>query len=269
MSLHCKALFLDYLLRIGLFACVASMAAATVWLGFNDKTGAAGVTAGLCFGLCIFLFLSRFKRFKGLGFEGELWEQEMEKAAELRRALNDLTARVAENVYWDLGEGGRLGRKATGKILQIIERADQSLEAVGVDRSEIEEMKRPWHKCIMRDLANPITERISGIIQRKIREVEAERGALGGNIRPEDQPKHAELSEQIRLMREVPKHLLTVIWRDDYENVPRLLRQDIEDDPRLTLEDRETVYANSADEFRDIEQYAQERTVRRPELLRL
>jgi hypothetical protein len=43
-------------------------------------------------------------RVKGLGFEGELWEQEMEKAAELRRALKSLSERVGESVYWDLGK---------------------------------------------------------------------------------------------------------------------------------------------------------------------
>ncbi len=75
---------LDNFLRVGLLLGVLGMAASTVWLGANDKTGAAGITAALCFGLCIFVFLYRFKRFKGLGFEGELWEQEMEKAAELR-----------------------------------------------------------------------------------------------------------------------------------------------------------------------------------------
>ena len=264
-----KGALLDNLLRIGLFVCVGSMAFATVWLGYNDKTGAAGITAGLCFGLCIFLFLSRFKRFKGLGFEGELWEQEMEKAAELRLALNDLTAHVAENVYWDLGEGGRLGRKDTDKILGIIERADRNLEAAGVDRFEIEEMKRPWHKCIMRDLAYPITEHVRSILKGKMKAVEAELKAFGPAIDADSQPRHQELGQQLGSLGEAPKQLYKVIWRDDYENVPRLLRQAIEENPLLADEDKETLYANCADEFLDIEQYARERTVRRPELLRL
>jgi|OM-RGC.v1.038163684 hypothetical protein len=48
----------------------------------------------------------------------------MEKAAELRRALKDLSERVGESVYWDLGEGSRLGPSDTNKIFGIIERTD-------------------------------------------------------------------------------------------------------------------------------------------------
>ncbi len=87
---------MDNVLRFGLFLAVLGMAVSTVWLGAIDKTEAAWVTAALCVGLCIFVFLYRFKRFKDLGFEGELWKQEMEKAAELRRALQDLSERVGD-----------------------------------------------------------------------------------------------------------------------------------------------------------------------------
>ncbi len=52
---------MDNFLRIGLLAAVLILAASTVWLGVSDKIGAAGITSGLCFGLCIFVFLYRFK----------------------------------------------------------------------------------------------------------------------------------------------------------------------------------------------------------------
>ncbi len=125
---------MDNVLRVGLLLTVVGLATSTVWLGAIDKTEAAGITAALCFGLCIFVFLYRFKRFKGLGFEGELWEQEMEKAAELRSGLQDLSERVGESVFWDLGAGSRMGLSDTGKIFGIIERTDQNLAAVGIDR---------------------------------------------------------------------------------------------------------------------------------------
>ena len=63
---------LDAILRSGLLLAVLVLAVSTVWLGAIDKPGAAGISASLCIGLCIFLFLPQFKRFKGLGFEGEL-----------------------------------------------------------------------------------------------------------------------------------------------------------------------------------------------------
>jgi len=260
---------LDNVLRVGLFLAVLGMAGSTVWLGAIDKTGAAGITATLCVGLCVFVFLYRFKRFKGLGFEGELWEQEMEEAAELKRGLKDLSERVGENVFWQLGPGARMGGIGTKNSFNIIEHTHQNLEAVGIDRLKIEEMKRPWHKCIMRDLANPITERLSTVVMKKAEDIVAEIAALGSPMPAESIPEHDALIVKQRAMHETPQKLNGVIWHDDYENVPRLLRQTIDDNPWLTANERETIYLDCAEEFRDIDQYARDRTVRRPEVLKL
>ncbi len=260
---------LDNLLRVGLLLTVVGLAASTVWLGAIDKPEAAGITAALCVGLCIFVFLYRFKRFKGMGFEGELWEQEMEQAAELRRALQDLSERVVESVYWLLGAGSRFGPGDASKIFGIIERTDQNLVAVGIDRLKIEDMKRSWHKCIMRDLAAPITERLSTVVMKKAKDIEAEIAALGKPLPAERIPERTVLIEKQMAMNETPKKLNPVIWHDDYENVPGLLRQTIDDNPWLTADEREAIYLDCAEEFRDIDQYARDRTVRRPEVLKI
>ncbi len=260
---------LDNVLRVGLFLAVLGMAGSTVWLGAIDKTTAAGITAALCIGLCIFVFLYRFKRFKGLGFEGELWEEEMEEAAELKRGLKDLSERVGENVFWQLGPGARFGGIGTENSFNIIERTHQNLEAVGIDRQKIEELKRPWHKCIMRDLANPITERVGKIIEELTKALDDEIAALGTPMPAGKMPQLTAINEKRRVMSEVVPQLNDLIWRDDYENVPRLLREAIDTNPGLTDEDRQAVYRDCADEFRDIDQYARDRTVRRPEVLNL
>ncbi len=260
---------MDNILRAGLLLTVMGLAAGTFWLGAIDRTGAAGVTAGLSFGLCIFVFLARFKRFKGLGFEGELWEQEMEKAAELRRALQELSERVGEGFYWNMGEGSRLGPSNTEKIFSIIDRTDQNLRAAGIEPHKIEELKRPWHKCIMRDLAYPITERISSLARSKSKNVEAQIVALGSPLPAGRMHEQRALIEKRRPMDEAPKHLTDLIWRDDYENVPRLLRQAIDEAAWLTADDRQSIYSDCAEAFRDIDQYARDRTVRRPEVLKL
>ena len=260
---------LDNVLRVGLFLAVLGMAGSTVWLGAIDKTGAAGITATLCVGLCVFVFLDRFKRFKGLGFEGELWEQEMEEAAELKRGLKDLSERVGENVFWQLGPGARWGGIGTENSFNIIERTHQNLEAVGIDRQKIEELKRPWHKCIMRDLANPITERVGKIIEELTKALDVEIAALGTPMPAGKMPQLTAINEKRQAMSEVVPQLNDLIWRDDYENVPRLLREAIDANSWLANEDQQAVYRDCADEFRDIDQYARDRTVRRPEVLNL
>ena len=193
----------------------------------------------------------------------------MEEAAGLKRGLKDLSERVGENVFWQLGPGARWGGIGTENSFNIIERTHQNLEAVGIDRLKIEEMKRPWHKCIMRDLANPITERLSTVVMKKAEDIVAEIAALGVSLSAEGKSEHDALIGKQRAMRETPKKLEGVIWHDDYENVPRLLRQAIDDNPWLTADERETFYLDCTEEFRDIDQYARDRTVRRPEVLKL
>lgn len=63
--------------------------------------------------------------------------------------------------------------------------------------------------------------------------------------------------------------LEVLIWRDDYANVPRLLREFIDQISWLSPEDRQAIYQDFAEEFLDIDQYARERTIRRPEVLAL
>ena len=259
---------MDNFLRVGLLLAVLVLAASTVWLGAIDKTEAAMTTAALCFGLCIFVFLYRFKRFKGLGFEGELWEQEMEKAAELRRILKDLSQRVGEYIFWQLGPGSRW-TDTTKQRFSIIERTQQNLEAVGIDRQEIEELKRPWHKVVMRDLANPITERVSDAAKRTAEQLEKKIRDFGGAVPAEKAAEYDALHKELGALRDYPKQLNKLIWRDDYENVPRLLREEIDGSPWLTADDRQAIYSDCAEEFRDVDQYARDRTVRRPEVLKL
>ncbi len=61
----------------------------------------------------------------------------------------------------------------------------------------------------------------------------------------------------------------SVRGRDDYENVPHLLREAIDGTPWLTANDRKDIYSDCTEEFRDIDRYARDRTVRRPEVLKL
>ena len=121
----------------------------------------------------------------------------------------------------------------------------------------------------MRDLAQPITERVSNVARRKAKDVEAEIAALGSPLPAEKMTEQLALSEKRRPMDASPEQLHDVIWRDDYENVPRLLRQTIDGIPWLTANDRQAIYSDCAEEFRDIDQYARDRTVRRPEVLKL
>ncbi|MBT4688200.1 MAG: hypothetical protein HOB72_08920 [Rhodospirillaceae bacterium] len=260
---------MDNFLRVALMLAVMGLSFAAVWLGSIDKSDAASIAAALAFGLCIFVFLYRFKRFKGLGFEGELWEQEMEKASEIRRSLRDLAEQASENIYWDLGPGSRVGGKSPNELFSIVKRTDQNLESIGIERQKIDELKRPWHKCVMRDLAYPIVERIGVAAQNRRKNIEAEMEAIGNPVPAEKLPEFEALARERPKIAEVVKELDKLIWRDDYETVPNRLRNAIKGSDWLVADEQQEILLDMAEEFNDIDGYAANRTIRRPQQLGL
>jgi hypothetical protein len=203
---------LEGALRTGLFLLAAATIACTVWLGFLDKPKASLITAGLTFVLLIFAFLARFKRFKGFGIEGELWEQEMEQAAELRRGLTDLAEQVGASVSWQMGISNRWDAGTFNEKLAAIERTSSILERIGVTPVRIEQLKRPWHKCVMVDLARPIAERLRAKINENMEHVDA-------GIRAE---KKRRLAERPRTEEMTPQEAILV---EKYHSMSQTLSQ--------------------------------------------
>lgn len=76
-----------------LFVCVGLVFfAACFWQLYAEKTSEGAVLFGLGFLSFIYANVSRFKRFKGLGFEAELWEDKQKEAADLIERLRDVVS---------------------------------------------------------------------------------------------------------------------------------------------------------------------------------
>ena len=80
----------EYWERVFLFS--ISFVFLALCLRFFLKSEVAGATAAfVMFFLClIYANVSRFKRFKGLGFEAELWEDKQKEAADLIERLKNI-----------------------------------------------------------------------------------------------------------------------------------------------------------------------------------
>lgn len=65
---------------------------------YLDQMTSAGIVFGLGFISFIYANVSRFKRFKGLGFEAELWEDKQKEAAALIERLKDVVAIYSREV---------------------------------------------------------------------------------------------------------------------------------------------------------------------------
>jgi hypothetical protein len=84
----------DGSMKIVLSGLAVLMLAGGFVLAAFGNTASAGITYGAAVFCLIFAFLSRFKRFKGLGIEAELWEQKQEEAAALIDRLKKEMERI-------------------------------------------------------------------------------------------------------------------------------------------------------------------------------
>jgi hypothetical protein len=80
-------------------------------LSYMYSASVTASSAAFVMGFMSFVFSSvaRFKRFKGLGFEAELWEDKQREAAELIDRLKDIVAIYSREVILSKVTSGRLG----------------------------------------------------------------------------------------------------------------------------------------------------------------
>lgn len=75
----------------------------------NDKITSASAVFAIGFFSFLYSNLARFKRFKGLGFEAELWEDKQKEAADLIERLKNVVAIYSREVVMGHVMRGRMG----------------------------------------------------------------------------------------------------------------------------------------------------------------
>ncbi|WP_051442621.1 hypothetical protein [Mesorhizobium sp. WSM3626] len=81
------------------------------YLIFAEKVTEAAVVFGLGFLSFIYANVARFKRFKGLGFEAELWEDKQQEAADLIERLKNVVSIYTREIIMSKVTEGRWGGK--------------------------------------------------------------------------------------------------------------------------------------------------------------
>ena len=83
--------------------------AASLYLIYLDKVTNAAIVFGLGFLSLIYMNVARFKRFKGLGFEAELWEDTQKEAADLIERLKSVVSIYTREIIKSKVTEGRWG----------------------------------------------------------------------------------------------------------------------------------------------------------------
>jgi hypothetical protein len=120
-----------------------------VVLAFTDRAASAGAAWGLGFLLMILLLLSKFKRFKGFGFEAELWEEKQAEAAVLVDQLKGLSKVISKQIA---SMAARMGlwdsALSLAQLADCLEDLQGQLAAIGISDREREEALQSLYQRI-------------------------------------------------------------------------------------------------------------------------
>lgn len=98
----------DNILQIILTIVFLSFVLLSLLLGYRESATAATVMTGGA-GICLaFIFLSRFKKFKGFGMEMELWDEQKKEAEELTLKLKNLSALLVHATFRTISYSNRM-----------------------------------------------------------------------------------------------------------------------------------------------------------------
>jgi hypothetical protein len=126
--------------------CVA-MFSIGAYLVLTDRPTSAAVTWGFAFLLVVLLLLAKFKRFKGFGFEAELWEEKQAEAAALvdqMRSLSNLICKQMASVAARLGLWD--SALSLAELADFVEDLQGHLQALDFPSHEREETLRPLYQ---------------------------------------------------------------------------------------------------------------------------
>lgn len=236
-----------------------------IWLGFHDRTASGGLLAGLGLLLLAFVQLSRFKRFKGMGFEAELWEAKQEEAEDL---INRTRALLAILSAATLRSAPRMGRWMVGferrELLDLVSNVETALERAGVPPAEIKPMRSEVDRLIAFDLAMKVTKAISKAVWKRAEEMTKEMTAKHGSVIHDN----VGFGEDVTRRNAVQSQRLDP---NDLADTPRTewpaaLRRRITALPEFSEVQRTALEAATEEELLDLEAWVARGEIRRPDV---
>lgn len=158
-----------------LFGCVgaACLGFTFVFLWSGQITSASAVFA-MSFFSFFYSNLARFKKFKGLGFEAELWEDKQREAADLIDRLKSVvTVYTREIVMNNVMRGRWGGAESWQKRLDLIDELEGRHSELG-QQIDFSSLKRDVENVFIFDLCSPL----ASSVRQSIESTKAEAGKI-------------------------------------------------------------------------------------------
>lgn len=166
--------------------------------------------------ICLmFLFLSKFKRFKIFQVEAETWNETQNKAETLLKNLESASIANAQCAYSALMGIGRFAEAISAKDrFDMAQELETSLKELGFSKEQIKKTKKHFNRMVIGDIASPIIESINEKFFQIQREIDKEgpEGVIDDSNR-EDHKKYLEKREKVS--DEIESFKSAIRYRDD------------------------------------------------------
>jgi hypothetical protein len=261
---------MDQVVRVGAAVAAGLLLICGTILAFRGLEAGATATYAAAILMLIFVFLSRFKKFKGFGIEAELWEEKQEEAAMLIDRLKRLSAATAEPVIAMTARMGRLDSHFSRREhSDVLSRLEGALREAGVDAEDIEHMKSDWYNYNTFDLTLPISKTLIAAMDERKKELHQESTKPtepGGGAKKMGQREAHELTTALESAKTELRAMFAGIVRGEKAEVPRKLTDWFERLPAFSDAERQELRDRLKEQMDDLAFYIQHRTFRRPEI---
>ncbi len=120
-----------------------------IYLSLIDKASAAVAPLGIGFLFVVLTLLAKFKRFKGFGFEAEMWEEKQTEAAVLVEQLTFLSRTVSQQVALFASKLGLWGSALTlPELAAVIDQTTALSDVVRIPTNERDIILEPVYKRV-------------------------------------------------------------------------------------------------------------------------
>jgi hypothetical protein len=211
---------------------------------YIDQITNAGIVFGLGFLSFIYANVARFKRFKGFGFEAELWEDKQKEAADLIERLREVVSIYTREVVLGKVKAGRLGKSPNwGEAWKLYNDLVTQHNALG-QNIDFSALKKVMDDYFLFDLSMPEIQKIGAALLKgkevAMQKIHDEFGPLirdtaGYNKRFAQYSSIStkiDNSFEISAKSDLAAHALGV-WQDAKERLKRDFDVDAEIDPQV------------------------------------
>jgi hypothetical protein len=252
-------------MRVTLFFIAIILFAFGTWFASEEKAAGAGATYAAAAICLIFVFLSKFKRFKAFGLiDAELLEEKLEEADRLIKRLRGISLPIAELLFTIIARAGRWNSRLPNRdSYRITKKFEEELKKTGVTKSELEEAKKEWHRYNIIDLGSPVIKAIVQDIDVKRNAKQEVVDSFPQPITPEKQPEYKRLIENLRESGKFRKEALALYKLEDMDSLSEEINTFVKTCSLFDKQEREKLLSNNQEQIKDIEYYCKNHEFRR------